>query len=118
MEEKTAKMAETRVNEAVARAGKTLHYEKDGKETKLVFKDNVCRADEFGRPITYWDPKKKERYVLRVAAKGQECRILRELKRGFVEVEFYACVPMPNGNTQVTHKKEKIQREMLEEVEV
>jgi len=108
-----------RIAEAVKQSGKAFHYEKDGKKMKLVFKESVCRADEFGRPVKYWNPKTKENYVLQVAKKGQDCRILRELKRGEVEVEFTVCLPDPMhmGNLILKLKKEKIPREMLEEVE-
>jgi hypothetical protein len=107
------------ISKGIKESDKNFQFDKDGKKLKLVFKESLCRADEFGRPMRYWDPRKKEHYVVRVAEKGQACRILRELKRGEVEVEFTVVLPDPikAGNIIMKMKKEKIAREMLEEIE-
>ncbi|MCK9474260.1 hypothetical protein [Sulfurimonas sp.] len=84
-------------------------------ENKQVFKESLCRADQFGRPVQYWNPVKKEHYVLQVAAKGQECNILRWLKNNMVEVEFTVVTKAPNGNPIMKLKKEKVNRNMIEE---
>ena len=83
------------------------------------FKESLCRADEYGRPVMYWDPNKKERYVMQVAAKGQSCQIVRELKKGMVEVEFTVITTVPDGkgNRISKAKKEKVHKDMLEVAE-
>lgn len=89
----------------------------DGVKMKTVFKDHVCRADKYGRPMTYIDPKTQERYVIRIAEKGQACRIIRELKRGMVEIDYIlASKPDKDGNNQYRHMKEKVNKDILEEV--
>ena len=89
------------------------------KKPSYRFKESLCRADEYGRPVMYWDPNKKERYVMQVAEKGQSCQIVRELKKGMVEVEFTVVVNVPDGkgNRISKAKKEKVHKDMLEVAE-
>jgi hypothetical protein len=93
-------------------------HKKHGGKTKTRFKESLCRADEFGRPVKYWDLKKKEHYVIQVAAKGQGRRIIRDCGKGYVEVEFVVMgIPDKNGNRISAYKKEKVPKEFIEEVE-
>jgi len=86
-------------------------------ETKHRFKESLCRADEYGKPIRYWDPKKKEHYVMQIAAKGQSCEVLRECGKGMPEVEFTVTGSRDTrGNIIMKLKKEKVPKEYIEEV--
>jgi len=112
-------MFQNNKNDTLAVLNRRFYFEKNGVKMKLAFKDNLCKSDEFGRPMQFWDPVKKEHYVYRVVEKGQACRIVRVLPKMNVVVEFCVVGQVDlSGNLITSLKRETIPMNLLEEVPV